>query len=192
MTRPTLRSPSYAGGTFRTVRLCEVFISSGSDLSTERDLLRELVDAFNKQAIDARVGFLFTIRAWEDAVTRRTYGDGNREFRFDASIANLVIVLLHREIRKGTEEELDVALEAENVQVAIILMDPPDKSSEVESEKYLIAKLRQIKDEVRWFETGEPGDMSVTVAMVSILARLVIDLSAPVDPPSAAEYTEVR
>ncbi len=192
MTRPALRTPKYAGGTFRTVQLCEVFISSGSDLEAERNLLRELVDAFNKQAIDARAGFLFNIRAWEDAVTRRTFGDGNREFRYDASIANLVIVLLHREIRKGTEEELDVALEAENVQVAIILMDPPDESSEVESEKRLNAKLSHIKADVRWFETKGPGDISVTIAMVSILARLLIELSSPVDEPSAADYTEER
>lgn len=192
MTRPALRTPRYAGGEFRTVKLCEVFISSGSDLDAERSLLRELVDAFNKQAIDARAGFLLTVRAWEDAVTRRTYGDGNREFRYDAANANLVIVLLHREIRKGTEEELDMALEAENVQVAIILMDPPDKLSEVETERYLIAKLSHIKDDVRWFETEAPGNVSVTIAMVSILARLVIDLSAPIDQPTAAEYTEVR
>lgn len=192
MTWPALRTPQYAGGLFRTVRLCEVFISSGNDLTNERELLRQLVEAFNKQAIDAQTDYLITVRAWEDAVTRRTFGDGNREFRFDASRANLVIVLLHRDLRQGTEEELDAALNAENVQVAIIFMNPPDATSQIESEKYLLAKLDQIRGDVRWFQTKEPGHISVTIAMVSILARLFIDLSSPVTDQAPADYTEVR
>ncbi len=192
MTQPALRTARYAAGPFRRVRLCEIFISSGSDLENERNLLRDLIETFNKQAIDARTDFQFNIRAWEDAVTRRTHGDGNREFRFDASIANVVIVLLNRDLRKGTEEELDAALNAEYVQVAMILMDPPDKSTRFKDEKHLWAKLRQIQDDVRWIQTDKPGHISVTLAMVSILARLVIDLSSPIDESSAAVYNEVR
>ena len=192
MNLPALRTTTYAGGTYRRVKLCEVFISSGSDLASERQILRDLVDAFNKQAFDARVDYMFSIRAWEDAVSRRTYGDGNREFRYDASIANVVIVLLSRELRRGTEEELDAALQTDNVQVAIILMDPPDESTEIESEKYLLAKLAKIRENVRWFETGAPGHVSVTIAMASILARLLIDLSSQDDEASTADYKEVR
>lgn len=193
MTQPALRAARYAAGPLRRVRVCEIFISSGSDLENERNLLRDLIAVFNKQAIDARADFQFNIRAWEDAASRRTYGDGNREFRFDASIANMVIVLLNRDLRKGTEEELDAALKADDVQVAIILMDPPDKATRFKSEKHLLAKLRQIQNDVRWIETGGPGDMSVTLAMVSVLARLVIDLSSPpTDEPSAADYNELR
>ncbi|MFC7673288.1 hypothetical protein ACFQWH_09420 [Mycolicibacterium sp. GCM10028919] len=192
MTHPALRSPQYARGPFRMVRLCELFMSSGSDVDNERQILRDLVEAFNSQAIDARVDFLFNIRAWEDAVTRRTFGDGNREFRYDASIANVVIVLLNRELRKGTEEELDEALASEAVQVAIILMDPPEKSTEIEAEKHLLAKLDEIKDDVRWLKTAKPGHVSVTIAMASILARLVIELASATDEPPTADYNEVR
>lgn len=192
MTKPALRTPRYAGGRPRTLRTYEIFISSGSDLAEQRNLLRQLVDAFNKQARDARVDYQIAVRAWEDAVSRRTFDDGNREFRFDAEIANLVIVLLHRDLRPGTEEELDAALQSPDVQVAIILMDPPPATTRVKAEKHLREKMAEIRDKVRWYLTDEPGHISVTIAMVSILARLFIDLSSPEQESSASEYTEVR
>jgi hypothetical protein len=192
MTRPELRSPEYAGGEPRAVREFEIFLSSGSDLDEQRVLFKELAQAFNEQALDAGTDYRIAIRAWEGAVTRRTFNDGNREFRYDAAHANLVVVLVHRELRRGTEEELDRALRSPDVQTAIIWMDPPPPDSRKAKEKKLLAKMDKIKDKVRWFRTDQPGHKSVVIAMVSILARLLVHMASPHAAQQAGDYTEAR
>lgn len=193
MTRPEPRTPEYAGGQPRLTREFEVFLSSGSDVEKQRELFKQLAAVFNDQARDAGVDYRIGVRAWEEAVSRRTYGDGNREFRYDAAISNLVIVLLHRELRRGTEEEIDWALSSPEVQIAVIWMDPPPENTRKQKERKLLTKMNQIKDEVRWSRTTEhPDHIATAIEMVKILARLLIHIASPPPPQQANGYTEVR
>ncbi|MCG7595552.1 hypothetical protein [Mycobacterium sp. PSTR-4-N] len=178
MNAPAPRTPTYLLGRGRTVQEFEIFLSSGSDLAQQRDLFELLADAINTQALDAGVDYRLAVRRWEDAVSRKTFGDGNREFRHDAASAHLVVVLLHEDLRPGTKEELLQAVSATQTQVAVIWMDPPPPNSRKRAVKELHATLDVLKDEVRWSRTGPPGHESVAAAMVEILSRVIMDISA--------------
>lgn len=191
MAKPALRSPAYLLSPGRNVREYEVFVSSGDNLRPQRDLFESLAVAFNKQALDARAEYRIATRRWEDAVPRKTFRDGNREFRHDAATAHLVVVLLHRDLRKGTEEELLKAVKASRTQVAVIWMDPPPVNSRKKDARELRATLEKLRDEVRWVETGPPGDLTVAIEMAAILARVLVDVSHE-HLQDADPYTERR
>ncbi len=57
-------------------------------------------------------------------------------------------------------------------------MDPPPHNSRKRAAKELHATLKLLKDEVRWSRTGPPGHESVAAAMVEILSRVIMDISA--------------
>lgn len=173
MTRPQPRTPEYLTKPPRSAQEYEVFISSGSDLLEQRDRFEALATVFTKQAIDAGVPYRIITRRWEDATTRRTYGDGNAEFRHDAANAHLIVVLLHEDLRLGTREELDEAIKCSN-QVAIIWMDPPPAESRKRDVKELRKALDDLRSEVRWEATGKPGSDASVDKMIAVLARTFI------------------
>lgn len=169
----------------------KIFLSSGSDLDEQRDLFHQLANTMTDQAVDANVPYRIRVRRWEDAVSRKTFGDGNREFRHDAATAHLVVVLLNRDLRKGTREELDAAIKASDTQVAVLWLDPPDRRSRKKGVKELYQALDDLKDEVRWNKVDSNQQHAVAVAMTAVLTRVLIDISARVDH-SEGTYSESR
>jgi hypothetical protein len=105
-------------------RRCDIFLSSGSDVHVERDRFERLAEVINKQLywsfVDSLPVVQLNIVRWEQSVPQKTGGDPNSEFRRRAERSHITVVLLHDDIRPGTEDELEAALSAEAVQVSVI------------------------------------------------------------------------
>lgn len=157
-----------------------LFLSSGSDLIQERDAFCSLVNAFNDQLYFAPwTSTLIHLRVirWEQDVPRRsTPGDGNLQFRELAKNSHSVVVLLHNDIRSGTKDELEAALEEQEVQIHVILLKPVSRRRRetVALKRYLETK----RDLIHWNEVGEPGSLDAWLAMTKLLVRLVGEITA--------------
>lgn len=154
---------------------CHVFLSSGSDVLAERNRFEELTKVLNEQLHWADFqGMHINVVRWEQDAPHRTGGDPNAEFRAQAARAHLTVVLLHDDIRAGTEDELKAALCEDDVQIAVIWMDP----AHPRSKKALALKrfLEGVKDELIWDRTGPPGSDQAYVSMARVLSRVVFDV----------------
>ncbi|MFC9980082.1 hypothetical protein [Gordonia sp. NPDC127522] len=197
MTTPSLMSPEPRTSRYlrkpgtRTIEY-EIFLSSGSDLIEYRDLFEQMARTFSEQAADGGVRYRIHVRRWESAISRKTDGDGNREFRHDARHAHLVVVLLHKDLRNGTKEELEAAVSASETQVAILWIDAPDRSKTRKREaKKLYLALDELRDEVRWESVSSAERHAIALKMAAILARVLVDISARPDSPEES-YSESR
>ena len=191
MSRPSPRTSEYLLKSARPAEEYEIFISSGSDLEDQRDRLTQLANVFNDQARDARVAYRLIPRRWEQAVSRRTHGDGNLEFRYDAETAHLVVVLLHRDLRPGTREELERAMKCSDTQVAVIWMDPPPPTSRKREVLELRTVMNDLREDVRWESTGAPGSAESVDKMVAVLVRTLIH-AAHAGSTVGVPYNEAR
>ncbi|MCZ0912592.1 hypothetical protein O0V02_09240 [Gordonia amicalis] len=177
--KPTPRTPEYLLKPGTPVDEYEIFLSSGSDLDEYRDLFEGLADVFSKQAFDGGAPYRIRVRRWEGAVSRKTFGDGNREFRYDAENAHLVVVLLREDLRKGTREELEAAVAASDTQVVILWIDPPDrKRTRKRASLALFKALDELREDVRWNAVSSDADNEVVLAMTAVLARVLVDISS--------------
>jgi hypothetical protein len=116
--------PSFLRRNSAYTRRCDIFLSSGSDVHVERDRFERLAEVINNQLywtfVDSPPVVQLNIVRWEQAVPHKTGGDPNAEFRRQAERSHITVVLLHDDIRPGTEDELEAALSAEAVQVSVI------------------------------------------------------------------------
>jgi hypothetical protein len=165
-----LRAPAYS-------HRCDIFLSSGSDVFIERDRFERIVKELNDQfhAVFSEtfptIVNLHVVR-WEQSAPHKTGGDPNAEFRKQAKRAHITVVLLHDDIRPGTKDELEAALNADDVQVAVIWMKPkhPRAQKTVALRKYLESK----KDLIIWDSTGEPGSDDAWHSMVRVLTKAAL------------------
>lgn len=192
MSRPEPRTSAYLLRPGRNVEEYEIFISSGDDLRAQRERLEVIINNVNTQARDAGARYRFSVRRWEHAPSRRTHGDGNFEFRHDAENAHLVIVLLHDDLRNGTREEIEAAMECSTTQVAVIWMSPPPITSRKRSNRLLRKAMEDLQDDVRWMLTGDPGSDASVDTMISIVTRTLIDIAARNQEPEGGPYSEER
>ena len=79
-------------------------------------------------------------------------------------------------MRKGTKEELEAALAATGVQIAVIWLEPanPKKKETVALRKFLEAR----SDLIIWDRTGPPGSDEAWLSMTRVIARVVISAIA--------------
>ncbi|WP_150116546.1 hypothetical protein [Williamsia herbipolensis] len=168
----------------------QIFISSGSDMQPYRDLVDSLAKRMTDQAVDAGKRFRLQIRRWEAAAPRRTGGDGNREFRYDAANSHLVLVLLHGDLRDGTREELEEALDGDKAQVAVIWISPPPPKSRRRDVKWLHQKMDERSNDIRWEKAHTSLD--AIGAIVGVLSRVLIDLASQDSSEERGAYSESR
>jgi hypothetical protein len=157
-----------------------VFMSSGSDVTDLRDEFDHMVAETNKQLTWANSPLHIRLFRWEDSPPQRADGDPNAQFRELASKAHLTLVLLHDDIRPGTEEELDAALACPDVQVAVLWTG--DQTSP--KGKKLRSYLEAHKNSFIWEDTGAPDSERCRLSLIGIIANLLIyGLSHQVEEP---------
>jgi hypothetical protein len=165
------------------------FISSASDVAAQRDLLDAMIrstdNQFRLRRDDTRP-FTFAVDRWELDAGRKTT-EMNAEFVRRVRNAQVVVVLLANQIRRGTEEEIEAVLRESTVQVSVIWMDKPE-----DSRKY--RKLRKYLDdksgELAYVKTGPPGSDASICAMVDVITAALADLSR--NPREEGTFNEAR
>lgn len=163
-------------------RQVTLFLSSGSDMMEQRNQFEELVKEVNDQLQWAEwpQGHAFKLHVvrWEQDASRKTGGDPNAEFRRQARMAHLTVVLLHESIRPGTLEELEAALQEKDTQLAVIWMSE-NRNSRKRSIRDLRRFLQEKNNTIIRHETGEPNSPEAWKAMVRVIARVIADVARP-------------
>jgi hypothetical protein len=184
--RYLLRPPSDAS-------VCNIFLSSGGDVIAERDRFEEIAKVFSEQLhfeMSYRSGGYVHVVRWEQDAPKRTGGDPNAEFRRQAELAHLTVVLLHNDVRTGTKEELEAALAVDDVQLAVIWMKPvnPRKRATLALRRFLQERSHLFI----WDQTGPPGSDEAWLSMTRVIARVVISAVASRQAQAEEVFYEER
>lgn len=173
----TSSGPKYFLVEGNLIREFVFFISSASDVAEQRDLLEAMIRSADNQfrlRRDETRPFTFAVDRWELDAGRKTK-EMNEEFVRRVRNAHAVVVLLANQLRPGTEEEIDAALQEAKVQVSVIWMDKPE-----DSRKYrkLRKYLRDHSDELAYVKTGPPGSHDSICAMVDVITAALAHLNS--------------
>jgi hypothetical protein len=103
-------------------RRYNLFVSSGADASALRDRIRGLIqEVFNPALEDSDQGFHLYADMWERTAAQRAPGESiNDVFVARARKSHITLVTLIDELGDGTREELEAALNEEDVQLAVM------------------------------------------------------------------------
>lgn len=99
-----------------------LFISSGDDALSHRDLVDDLVrDAINSELLTAGLPIVVTVDRWERTAPGRTEGETiNDWFVRRARRSSVALCLLVDRLGQGTKEELEAVLASEGVELSVI------------------------------------------------------------------------
>ncbi len=172
-----LDGPRYIGKPLLRSAGCRFFISSGSDVSDQRDLFDRLVRALSEQFRDWDEGrFHLEVDRWEQDAPRRADGRPNDEFVRRAVDAHCTVVLLATEVRAGTREELEAVLGSSTTQLAVLHMKTPKKYLR---DRTLREFLEGHRNDFLYDVTGPPGSPEAILSMVRVIARTLADVTNP-------------
>jgi hypothetical protein len=151
-------------------RTVKVFVSS-ADEPEHIKCLRDRVDLvvgklLNSALRDADSRLRFECERWEDFPTQKAPvgGKTNDLFVSRARESALTMVLLHDDLRPGTEEEVRAVLNDPDVELAV------QRYSSTSADPYLDAFLEEIKPKVLW---GEENDWQSEAAWIVLLRPLL-------------------
>lgn len=152
------------------------FISSGSDVASQRDLLEGIVREASIQfrlREDADRPFVLEVDRWEQDAPRRT-NDMNEEFVRRAKAAHATVVLLATEVRAGTREEIEAVLGEDDVQLSVIWMESPSSQRKSRTLKKF---LREHSDKIAYHRTGSPDTNEAILAMTRVVLAALADIT---------------
>ena len=178
----SFEAPLYILKSPTQVRSFKIFLSSGSDLTSQRDLFDRLIgavnDAFRLSRWEEFDGFRLEIDRWEHDAGRRTDGSPNAEFVRRAIGSHFTLVLLHEDLRVGTKQELEGVVQSRSTQLGVIWMKPQRKPR-TKAFRELDDFLNSQKDIFLYNLSGPPASEDVYVSMTRIIARLLADATIP-------------
>lgn len=169
--------PKYFRGDGNLIREFVFFISSASDVAEQRDLLDAMIRSADNQfrlRRDETRPFTFAVDRWELDAGRKTT-EMNAEFVRRVRKAHAVVVLLANQIRPGTEEEIEAALQEAAVQLSVIWMDKPENSKK---HRKLRKYLKEKGGELAYVKTGPPGSQEAICAMVDVITAALAHLNS--------------
>lgn len=157
-----------------------VFVSSGDDLAALRDLVWRLgMESINPVLREMKRSVRLDVDRWEHTPPHRV-PEGqtlNSEFVTRARAAQLVVCLLHEKIGEGTREEIEAALDDDDVELSVVWCVTRDDWPNTEVGQF----LAPLKDEIFIDRAGLSGTDGPAVAIARILfqATLTADAQTP-------------
>ena len=161
-----------------------VFLSSGDDAIRLRDRAESLFAIASHSLVQNDAPFRVEVDRWEHTAAQRGESDHlNDLFVERAKRAHLTLVLLLRDIRPGTLEEVEAVLdETTDRDVAVVWFHDPGVTPTAELDAFL-AKRR---DEILYAEVGPPDSEDAWYGLVRVVIRLLVRAFHPGSPPGAA------
>ncbi len=150
--------------------LLTVFISSGDDALGQRDFIDALVrDGVNAALRQLNVPVRFEVDRWERTAPHKILpgASSNDEFVARARAADLVVSVLIDRLGPGTREELEAALDEDDVEVAILWCEQREGRPDSDVGRW----LSSLDDAVLWDRAGRPETQGPHIA----LARLFME-----------------
>lgn len=146
----------------------QVFLSSGDDLKALRELVSKLGnEAVNEMLNKHELPVRLQVGRWELSPPHRVAGDEtvNSEFVERARATQLLLCLLHEELGDGTREELEAALEQDNVEIAVVWCVDDDNWPMTPAGRW----LHDHKSALFIDRAGGPNTPGPTTAIVRVL-----------------------
>lgn len=153
-----------------------IFLSSGNELRSQRDLFEKMVSVTNKQfriREDSSRPFELVVDRWEQDAPRRTT-DMNEEFVRRACQAHATVVLLATELRSGTQEEIEAVLERPDVQLSVIWMEAETSQRK---RRALTQFLEEHQHEFAYDRVGGPETEEGFLALMRIITAVLADIT---------------
>lgn len=171
-----------------------VFLSSGSDLTVQRDQFKEICDQLNTQLAMTNSRIRIDLKRWEDQGSFKVQNDANERFRQLAIESHLTVVLLADSIRTGTQDELEAALSENKVQLEILWMRSthPGQARKPPGLGKLERYLKTKQEQVIWTQCEGPGSFSSIIHMYRILTTFIFRNIALLDEPDGGGFNEER
>jgi hypothetical protein len=154
-----------------------IFLSSGDDAATLRDLADALVrDAVNPELRASGSSLRVEIDRWERTAAERTFGDRvNEQFVKRALQSHRTLALLIDEVRPGTREEIEAVLASPDVDLSVLWF--VERTSWPSSDAG--AMLDEIKEHLFIDRAGPPDGHGAVVALVRLLMHVALSDTTP-------------
>jgi hypothetical protein len=151
-----------------------LFLSSSDEAAVRslRDRVQTLLEDVIKPALqtgypEARVAL--DLYRWEREAAVRAHGDSvNQKFVEEVRRSHLALVILLDELRDGTREELDAALDAGDVEVSLLAF-APSRDLEQGRREALEGELEKYGSMVLYNQLGSPRSDDAWRGLVRIL-----------------------
>jgi hypothetical protein len=145
-------------------------VSSGDDALVERDFLDALIrDGVNAVLMNLDFSVRFEVDRWERSSPHKilTGASPNDEFVARARRANLVVSVLIDDLGPGTKEELEAALDEDDLELSVVWCERRETQLETDVSRWLAAH----RDTILYDRAGRPDTPGPRIALV----RLIID-----------------
>lgn len=153
----------------------DIFLSSGDDVQLQRDFVDLLVTSATEGLGFRWVGEprpqLRVVR-WEDQPAFRAGSHTNAEFVRLATSSHVTIVLLHKELRPGTKEEVEAVLDDGSVQLAVVWLEATDDQVTDDLREF----MKHHRDSYYWNTVHRTAWRPMAAVLVRIIAAVVGDL----------------
>lgn len=148
--------------------MVKVFLSSADrppHIRRLRGRVAAIIDRVVDQSLmEAGSKLRFECYRWEEYSPQKAPDGGKVNDIFVGRVreSHLTIVLLHDEVRPGTAEELNAALEEEEVQLAVMRFSKAEENGDITtlkatlSEKVLFSDTRAINSDEAWVRLARP------------------------------------
>lgn len=172
-----------------------LFLSSGDDAAELRDRVDEVVQIVNKQFAEEGSPLRFEVDRWESTPAQKAPDGAHVNEIFVQKVRNshLTLVLLFNEIRSGTLEEIEAALEAKVVQLAVLWFDSLE--SKAVSSNALDVKnfLDSHRQQLLYARVTQPTDSrEAWLEIIRVVSRLVASGVASQGKTAIDEFVEAQ
>lgn len=137
-----------------------------------------------------KAGISLRVRRWEQHAPQRDSGRSTNDiFVEQARRSHFMLVLLSDEIRNGTREELEAALE-ESVDVKVLVFDRPEQVESVKQQTLL--QYLESKRGLLYKRCGNPDDETAWVELFRTVFSLTLQAIADSEQRGPRPLDEVR
>lgn len=146
-----------------------IFLSSGSDTKSLRDLVERMVEIISKQFAHEGLPLRFETSRWEDFAAGKAASENlNDLFVACARDSHLTMVLLLTKVGKGTREEIEGVLDKKDVQLAVVWCRHPDGLDDKDVQAFLESHKGNFL-----YQVASDDSEAIQLALLRILTRCV-------------------
>ena len=172
-----------------------LFLSSGSDAAELRDRVEEVVQIVSKQFAEGGSPLRFEVDRWESTAAQKApQGAGvNEIFVQRVRNSHLTLVLLFNEIGPGTLEEIEAALEAKVVQLAVLWFDTVEQKELSLGALAVKAYLDSHRQQILYTRITQPADSrEAWLEIIRVVSSLIAGAVATQGKTTVDEFVEAQ
>ena len=172
-----------------------LFLSSGGDAAELRDRVEEVVQIVSKQFTEDGSRLRFEVDRWESTAAQKAPEGARVNEIFVQRVRNshLTLVLLFNEIRPGTLEEIEAALKAKVVQLAVLWFDSLEQKELSPDALAVKTYLDSHRQQILYTRVTQPANSrEAWLEIIRVVSRLIAGAVATQGKTAVEEFVEAQ